>query len=38
MFKRRKNILAEVETICQPPLFHEKEILWVTNQIRSYVQ
>ena len=35
--KRRKNILAEVEIECQPPLFHEKETSWVTSQTKSYV-
>lgn len=37
MFKRRKNILAEVKTVCQPPLFNEKETLWVISQIKLFV-
>jgi hypothetical protein len=37
MFKLRKNILAEVKTGCQLPLFNEKETLWVISQIKLYV-
>lgn len=37
MFKLRKNILAEVKTVCQPPLFNEKETLWVISQIKLFV-
>ena len=35
-FIYQENILAEVETGCQPPLFHEKDTLWVISQIKSY--
>jgi hypothetical protein len=35
-FIYQKNILAEVETGCQPPLFHEKDTLWMISQIKLY--